>query len=164
MTEKNNWYTYRATILFETPYIAPALSPNKAMKKLQIQDIMKCYDDDLKELVEHLDRAFVRDSQCNVIVPGHVFSASLRESLGKNNIIVRGSVKINKEFVRIGTSRAGNSLLIYEYIIPGTTVDSLFQINYIMPEKIIIYIGARKLKGFGRVQIKFEPASVPNQR
>lgn len=157
--KQNNWYTYKVKILFETPYIAPALSPNKAMKKLQIQDIMRCYDDDFKEIVEHLDRAFVRDFECNVIIPGHVFSASLRELLGKSNIVVRGSVKINKEFIRIGTSKAGNSLLIYEYVTPGTTADALFQINYNMPEKITISIGARKLKGFGKVQITSMPDS-----
>lgn len=160
----DQWYLYRVDIEFETPYISPALSPNKAMKKLQLQDILRCYDDDVKELAEHLDRAFMRDSQCNAIIGGHVFTSALREVLNKNNIVVRGVVVIPKDNIRIGTSKVSNSLLIYEYVPAGVTASTLFQVNMQIEEKnLIISIGARKFKGFGKLKLKFEQIKVPDK-
>lgn len=153
---KESWYTYKTIVLFETPYIAPSLSPNKAMKKLQIQDILKCYDDDYKELAEHIDKAFQRDAQCNILIPGHIFSAALRRTLNKNDIVVRGAITLSKDSVRIGTVKVNDSLLVYEYIVPGVVVSTIFQINTIVPSNVTVYIGARKYKGYGRTKLTFQ--------
>lgn len=156
MADNKAWFTYKVTILFDTPYISPALSPNKIMKKLQIQDLLRCYSDEFKDIVEHIDRAFLRDSQCNIFIPGHIFTPALREVLSKNSLTVRGAVIIPQSLVRIGTSKANNSLINYEYIPAGTIIDTEFKINDLLKEKeVVISIGARKFKGFGRVKLIF---------
>lgn len=155
MADNKTWFTYKVTILFETPYISPSLSPNKIMKKLQIQDLLRCYSDEFKDIVEHIDRAFLRDSQCNVFIPGHIFTSALRETLSKNSLIVRGAVLIPRSIVRIGTSKANNSLTNYEYIPAGTIINTEFRINELLKDKeVTVSIGARKLKGYGKVKLK----------
>lgn len=155
--KQEKWYTYRMVVTVETPIIAPALSPSKKMKELQIEDLKKCYPEEFHDELSHIDRAFVRNAECDAVLFGHVFSASLRLALNDESIVVRGMVRIPKENIRFTTTKAGDSLMTYEYVVPGTKVEAIVQVNREMPERVLVMLGARKFKGFGRAWLEFKP-------
>lgn len=134
-----------------TPIIAPNLSSNKEMKKLQIQDIKKCYDEKYHDIVDHLDRAFDRDSSCNVIFPTSILSAALRNQYPE--IVVRGIVLFPKDSVRIGTKKVADGLMNYEYIASGTKTYATLLFSQEVKFPVILQTGARKLKGYGLIKL-----------
>lgn len=137
-----------------TPVIAPSLSPNKAMKRIQIEDIKKCYPQEFHELIEHLDRAFGRNAECDIILPSFIITGALRNQYPQySNVIVSGIILVSKNFVRIGTRKVANSLMNYEYLVPGTKINTILTFNQDIKLPLLLRIGAKKNKGYGVIKI-----------
>lgn len=152
--KQNSIITKNISIEIITPVIAPALSPNKAMKKLQLQDLKKCYPEEMHELIEHVDRAFDRDALCNAIIPAFTITGAIRNQYPQyQNAVVSGIIIVDKNYIRIGTRKVVNSLTNYEYLVPGTKVNSILTFNQEIKLPIILRIGAKKNKGFGIIKL-----------
>lgn len=134
-----------------TPIIAPFLPPNKEMKKIIIQDIMKCYDKEIYELLEHLDRAFDRDSSCNALISSAVVSATLRPQYP--DIVARGLILFPKNSIRVTVRKVGSASTTYEYIVAGTKINTTLSFNMDVKFPVIIPVGGRISKGYGLVKI-----------
>jgi len=161
---QNNFYLYDATITVRRHVYAPYLSNAKVLKQKQIQQLIKCYevtygkDEDLIELVKHIDNAFRRDSTCKPYFGGEVLSAGLR-AIGYNNAIVRGIIYIPPENIiiesRIVTLKERITTWNVEYIEPGTTIQTKLQINLPDLKNVQLYVGNKRSKGYGMVDINF---------
>ncbi|MCY0874691.1 MAG: hypothetical protein OWT28_00160 [Firmicutes bacterium] len=137
-----------------TPLISPALSPNKYMKQLMLKDLEKCYDSELKDLVIHLDRAFERTSTCDALISTSAITGALRTQYREyENIIVTGIITVPKNYIRIATKKAGVSLTNYEYIIPGTKIQTTLTFTQNVKLPLILRLGAKKNKGYGIVKL-----------
>lgn len=142
------------TIETITPIISPSLSPNKPMKRMQIEDIKKCYPQEFHELVEHLDRGFERNAECDIILPSFIFTGALRNQYPQySNVIISGIVVFSKNYVRIGTRKVANSLMNYEYLIAGARTNAVLIFNQEIRLPIILRIGAKRNKGFGIIKL-----------
>jgi len=161
---QQNFYLYDAIIAVRRHIYAPYLSNAKVLKQKQIEKITECYkqiygdDKDLLELVKHVDNAFRRDSTCKPFIGGEVLSAGLR-SIGYNNAIVRGITYIPPENVliesRIVNLKEKITTWNVEYVEPGTTLKTKLQINIENLKNAQLYIGNKRSKGYGMVDINF---------
>jgi len=162
--KQNNFYLYDTTITVRRHIYAPYLSTVKILRKKQIEKITECYkqqygdDEDLLELLQHIDNAFRRDSSCKPFLGGEIISAGLR-SIGYGNAIVRGIIYIPPENVliesRIVTLKEKVSTWNSEYIDPGTEIKAKLQINLPDLKTAQIYIGQKRSKGYGLTDINF---------
>jgi CRISPR/Cas system CSM-associated protein Csm3 (group 7 of RAMP superfamily) len=159
-----NFYLYDATITVRRHIYAPYLSTVKVLKQKQIEKLIGCYeqlygeDEDLLELVKHVDNAFRRDSTCKPYFGGEVLSAGLR-SIGYGNAIVRGIIYIPPENIiiesRIVTLKERITTWNVEYVEPGTELKTKLQINIENLKSVQLYIGNKRSKGYGMVDINF---------
>jgi len=158
---------YKVELLIQTPYIAPALSPLKFVKKRQIEFIAECYrkqgvsDDDI-ETLKHLDRAFERDAECNAFIPGTVLSGALMNAPGNNSVIIKGQINIPKEVIAINAKQvtlggSQTSVMIYEYLPSGTKLSGVVSINAEIPKLLTVVLGAYRSKGYGKALLTFTP-------
>jgi len=165
MSDKQlNFYLYDTSITVRRHIYAPYLSNAKILKQKQIQQLIRCYeqiygkDEDLLELVKHVDNAFRRDSTCRPFIGGEVLSAGLR-SIGYNNAIVRGIIYIPPENIiiesRIVTLKERITTWNVEYVEPGTELKTKLQINIENLKSVQLYIGNKRSKGYGMVDINF---------
>jgi len=159
-----SFYLYDATLTVRRHVYAPYLSTVKILKQKQIENLMKCYekvygnDEELSELVRHVDNAFKRDSTCKPYFGGEVLSAGLR-AIGYSNAIVRGIIYIPPENInidsRIVTLKERITTWNAEYIEPNTQIKAKLQINLPDLKSVQLYVGNKRSKGYGMVEINF---------
>lgn len=152
--KQNNNFTKNITIEILTPLIAPSLSPNKFMKRLQIEDLKKYYPPEAHELVEHIDRAFERDIQGNILLSSAMITGALRNQYPNySTITVSGIILFSKEYVRVATKKVANSLVNYEYLVPGAKTQATLIFSQEIKLPILIRLGAKKNKGYGLTKL-----------
>ena len=163
----------KLTVVVDTPIIGRYMSPTDEGKEEDLKQLVECYkllgygEETLKKVV-HADRWFFRDRECNAFIPGNVLSGALRKALNDKSIEVDGALIIKADEVKkvitllADSVEAGGekSMTVYEAIRVGARLESLVRINKDLSQikqPIIAYIGARREKGFGRVEIYIQP-------
>jgi len=162
--EKSNFYLYNTVIKVKRHVYAPYLSSIKVLKAKQIEQLEECYkkqyenDEELANLVKHIDNAFKRDSQCNAFIGGEVISGALRQA-GYSNAIVRGVINIPPKSTsietRVVTVKEKITTINAEYIEPNTEIQTKLLINIPDLKTIQLYIGSRRAKGYGLIEASF---------
>ena len=162
--EKNSFYLYNTVIKVKRHVYAPYLSNIKVLKAKQINQLINCYktvygeDEDLLELIRHIDNAFRRDSTCTPFIGGEVISGALRQA-GYSNSIVRGVINIPPKSTsietRVVTVKEKITTINAEYIEPNTEIQTKLLINIPDLKTIQLYIGSRRAKGYGLIEASF---------
>jgi CRISPR/Cas system CMR subunit Cmr4 (Cas7 group RAMP superfamily) len=162
--EKNSFYLYNTVIKVRRHVYAPYLSNIKILKNKEIERLEECYkekygeDQELLNLVKHIDNAFKRDSTCTPFIGGEVVSGALR-SIGYENAIVRGIITIPYENISIETRivnlKQKLTTINTEYVEPGTEINAKLLINLQDLKTTQLYIGGKRAKGYGLIEASF---------
>ena len=159
-------FTKKVTLTVQSPVIAPALPSVKLFKKMKLQVIAECYKkyyektapdelEDILEKVSHLDRAFERFN-CQPIIAANVISAILQEKFNDKSIFARGMLFIPLDKMIIDEKKRGNSLMVFEEILPETTIEGELLLSKDISVTVLTSVHAMRTKGYGQVILKVE--------